>query len=208
MRRSSGAVAAFTFTLATLAYIWLIRPTFPGAIWLLVAWIAAAFLLRQETIASLGLSPRVAFEASWAWRYSLAVTVAIAAFTASGFVWRRTLAYAAWAVIQQLVYQNMVYKPLRNDWGMGWRTRCAAAGLFAAAHLPNPVLTPATFAWGAASSRLFDRRPSVWALAALHVALSAALFSLTPQEWKRSFRVGPGFWQAAPAGVRIEPPPS
>jgi hypothetical protein len=54
---------------------------------------------------------------------------------------------------------------------------------------------PATFLWGVASSWLFERLPSIPALALLQWMLSSILYEFSPYDWHHGFRVGPGyFW--------------
>ena len=70
--------------------------------------------------------------------------------------------------------------------------------MFAAAHIPNPILVPATFLWGTVSTRLFEARPSVPVLGVTQALLSAMLYVLTPVALNGQFRVGPGYWAAFP----------
>ena len=108
----------------------------------------------------------------------------------------RGLLYFVWCVFQQLMYQNMVYKRLREAFGPSWPAGVISGGLFAATHIPNPVLAPATLLWGTLSTRLFERTPSVPALGLLQTLLSVVLLWITPPEWHRNFRVGPGYFQS------------
>ncbi|HVV46004.1 MAG TPA: CPBP family intramembrane glutamic endopeptidase [Bryobacteraceae bacterium] len=91
-----------------------------------------------------------------------------------------------WSCLHQLALQSMVYLPLREVW-----PRAPAALLtglcFAAVHVPNPVLLPGTFVWGAVAALLFERRRSIWALGIAQALLSA----LTPVSLNRGFHVGP-----------------
>ena len=66
--------------------------------------------------------------------------------------------------------------------------------MFAAAHIPNPILVPATFLWGTVSTRLFEARPSVPVLGVTQALLSAMLYVVTPVALNGQFRVGPGYW--------------
>lgn len=102
--------------------------------------------------------------------------------------------YCAWCVLQQLLYQNMVCKRLRESTGPSWKSRILAGSLFGAVHLPNPVLTPATMVWGTLSGYLFEESPSVGALGLMQFLLSTSLFWVTPIRWNHDFRVGPGYW--------------
>ena len=111
--------------------------------------------------------------------------------------WRlllRGAIYFAWCILQQLVFQNIIYRRARSVLGSTWQASLLSGTLFAAAHIPNPVLIPATFLWGAVSTRLFQSHSSVAAIALLQALLSSLLIWLTPVAWNHQFRVGPGYW--------------
>jgi hypothetical protein len=108
----------------------------------------------------------------------------------------RWFGYACWCVLQQLLFQNMAYRRLRDGLGASWKTSGIAGVMFAAAHLPNPILVPATFLWGTVSTRMFEARPSVPVLGVTQALLSAMLYVVTPVALNGQFRVGPGYWAA------------
>jgi hypothetical protein len=151
---------------------------------------------------SLGLSLRALVGAVVAWRWWLASCVAsllVLAWletTTSLHVVYRWFGYACWCVLQQLLLQNMTYRRLRDGLGASWKTSSIAGAMFAAAHIPNPILVPATFLWGTVSTRLFEARPSVPVLGVTQALLSAMLYVLTPVALNCQFRVGPGYWAA------------
>ena len=88
----------------------------------------------------------------------------------------------------------MAYRRLRDGLGASWKTSGIAGAMFAAAHIPNPILVPATFLWGTVSTRLFEARPSVPVLGLTQALLSAMLYVITPVALNGQFRVGPGYW--------------
>jgi hypothetical protein len=107
----------------------------------------------------------------------------------------RGIVYFAWCVVQQLLLQNMIYRRVRGARGTTAKAALLTGVLFAAAHIPNPVLVPATLVWGTIAARLFERRPSIIAIALLQTLLSSLLLWLTPVAWNHQFRVGPGYSQ-------------
>ena len=90
----------------------------------------------------------------------------------------------------------MAYRRLREGLGASWKTSSIAGAMFAAAHIPNPILVPATFLWGTVSTRLFEARPSVPVLGVTQALLSAMLYVLTPVALERPVSGGPGYWAA------------
>jgi hypothetical protein len=165
-----------------------------------LALVVVSFVWHSETTESLGLSLRALVGAVVAWRWwlascavSLVALVWIETSTSMHVVYR-WFGYACWCVLQQLLFQNMAYRRLRDGLGASWKTSSIAGAMFAAAHIPNPILVPATFLWGTVSTRLFEARPSVPVLGLTQALLSAMLYVITPVALNGQFRVGPGYW--------------
>ncbi len=186
----SAAVAAFIWALPHISGYW-------AAVILVAA--AASFWWHSETYASAGFAGP---EFARAWR-NWKIWWAAPAALIVGLGWGRipnlvtgyhAAGYCAWCVVQQLLYQNMVCKRLRESTGPSWKSRILAGSLFGVVHLPNPVLAPATFLWGTISSYVFEESPSVPAVGLMQFLLSSSLFWLTPLSWNHGFRVGPGYW--------------
>ena len=200
MRKALLAAEAFLFTAAVLFDIWYLhfRSAWGDALPALI--VIASFAAHRETVESLGLSLNECVQALYAWRYASGafVACAIAAVFIMGqhpiYLLYRGVRYFVWCVIQQLLFENMIYRRLRPALGPGWGTAVLAGVLFALAHLPNPILVPATFGWGTGSARLFERWPSVLALAVLQTVLSSLLYWVSPAGLSHQFRVGPGYY--------------
>ena len=114
------------------------------------------------------------------------------------------IGYFAWCVVQQLLLQNMIYRRVRAALGPAWGASLIAGVLFSVAHIPNPILIPATLVWGIAATRIFERYPSIVVLALAQTLLSSLLLFLTPIELNHQFRVGPGYWRWRPAKISGE----
>ena len=71
----------------------------------------------------------------------------------------------------------------------------AAAGLFALAHLPNPVLTPITLVWGIAACVLFLRYRNIYALGIAHGILGLCVAVIVPEPLQHHMRVGIGYYR-------------
>jgi hypothetical protein len=191
---------AFTFAIIAIAYIW-VRPLWwSWSLLIPLALVVLSFAWHSETAESLGFSFGAFIGAVAAWRWWLAsCAVSVVALTwfetaTSLHAIYRWCGYACWCVLQQLLFQNMAYRRLREGLGASWKTSGIAGAMFAAAHIPNPVLVPATFLWGTVSTRLFEARPSVPVLGITQALLSAMLYIVTPVALNGQFRVGPGYW--------------
>jgi membrane protease YdiL (CAAX protease family) len=189
------------FSALVLADIWLLRPRGIRGDILVLACMAASFVAHRETMASLGLGLREARAAISEWAVPL-VACAVALFLASllavhrlDLLIDRGLPYFVWCVLQQLLLQNMVYRRVRITFGPVWTSYALTGCLFAAAHLPNPILVPATLFWGTVSAWLFERRRSIISIALLQTVLSSMLLWMTPASLNHQFHVGPGYWR-------------
>ena len=180
-------------------YIWFVRAQWPWSLLVLAALVLASFAWHSETLKSLGLTGGAFVDAMVAWRWWLATGMAAVAIlgwmrAVPAHLVYRWLVYLSWCILQQLLFQNMVYRRLRAALGSSWTTSLCAGALFAATHLPNPILVPATLVWGTVSTRMFDSRSSIPALGLWQALLSTLLSTLTPIALIRQFRVGPGYW--------------
>ena len=103
------------------------------------------------------------------------------------------LAYAIWSGVQQFLLQAVFllrFLKLIPDPRVAALT---AAALFAAAHLPNPILTPITFVWGLAACLLFIRYRNVYPLALAHAILGITVAMTIPGPVDHNMRVGLGY---------------
>ncbi len=199
-RRASEIAEAIAFFLALLAYLWLLVIPFPWPGVLVPLAVAVSWRRRSLTPKSLGLGCEE-FRASgrrWGvvWIFSVSLFLILGHRRLFSFAaLTHGVVYFAWGVAQQVVYQSMTYLPLRDN----LKSRGFAAGLagvaFSIMHVPNPVLVPATYVWGVASSLLFERCRTVWGLALLQTMLSSALFWITPPELNRNFQIGPYYYE-------------
>ncbi len=201
---TGGLAEAAAFFLAVLAFLWWLAIPFPWAGILIVAAVVLSWRRRRLSITALGLG-LVEFGASFrSWRWVWLAAGAVFAILGG----RRLLdsgaltngaVYFAWAAVQQAVYQSMTYLPLRSGLKRLGLATVLGGAAFAAMHVPNPVLVPATLVWGVASCILFERCRSVWGLALLQMMLSSSLFWVTPAGWHRQFQIGPYYYRIADA---------
>ncbi len=114
--------------------------------------------------------------------------------TAQRFI-ARYWGYALWAFVQQILLQDLFLRRLLVLTRSPRLAAFLAALIFALAHLPNPVLTPITFAWGLISCLLFLHYRNLIPLAIAHAAFGIALAISIPSPLIRNMRVGLGFLQ-------------
>ncbi len=107
--------------------------------------------------------------------------------------------YAVWSFAQQFMLQGYFLFRLLHILERRESSALAAAGMFAAAHLPNPVLTPMTLVWGACACFVFLRFRNVYPLAMAHAILGITIAIAVPGPVVHNMRVGLGY-------VRYHPP--
>lgn len=194
----SSAIEPFAFFLAVLGSIWLLWSVLPLACGLLMLWVITSWILHKQTPASLGLSATAFRQCAYQWRLMLMLqTLVVMLTTRQDLFSTRTLRSAAlyflWCLVQQTIYQSLIFGRLRVLFREDTRAAIASGLLFSLVHLPNPVLAPATLAWGVCSSLLFARCPSVIALAVEQVLLSAIGVAILPASLHHGFRIGPAY---------------
>lgn len=101
--------------------------------------------------------------------------------------------YTVWSFVQQFLLQGyFLFRLLRLLPRREWAA-LAAAGMFALAHLPNPILTPVTFIWGLCACFVFLRCRNVYPLAAAHAILGITVAITIPGPVVHNMRVGLGY---------------
>jgi hypothetical protein len=198
-----------------LATVWTPNPAQRILYWTAFAWIAVTAILRRKEVAThgLGLSGLVPS----LWIVGAAILIAIVGIALAKHlptlhplygplpVLTHLWGYALWALMQQFILQIYV---LTRFLRIGIRRNSAialATILFAAAHVPNPLLVALTLIWGAISCALFLRYRNLYTLALAHGILGMTLAVTIPNPIARHMRVGLGYLQYPRAPQR--PPP-
>jgi hypothetical protein len=198
-----------------LATVWTPRPAQSWLWWGSVVWIVASTWWSFPGWAAMGFR-RGGFGASlWvvvlaALLSGIAVTVAIRLHTLRiphslmGWVlaWG---GYTLWSFVQQFLLQGyflfrFVRLLPRREWAA-----VSAAGIFAAAHLPNPLLTSVTLVWGVVACFVFLRCRNIYTLMITHAILGVSLAITVPGPVMHNMRVGLGYlrYRATTNGGRM-----
>lgn len=186
-----------------LATIWTPRPLQKWLYLAAVAWILVTTLVSFPGWAAMGFR-RGGFLASlWVVFAALVVAAGAVMVAASLHTLRHPMAlrgwiltfggYTVWSFVQQFLLQGYFLFRLvrllpRREWAA-----LAAAGIFAAAHLPNPILTSVTLIWGICACFVFLRFRNVYTLAAAHAILGITVAITIPGPVVRNMRVGLGY---------------
>jgi membrane protease YdiL (CAAX protease family) len=116
---------------------------------------------------------------------------------ALGFI-ETYIAYAIWTGVQQLLLQGYFLLRFLRVLPNERLAALTAAALFASAHLPNPILTPATFIWGLAACLLFLAYRNLYPLMIAHAILGITVALTVPGPVVHNMRVGLGYFTYHP----------
>jgi membrane protease YdiL (CAAX protease family) len=165
-------------------------------------WIVGLTIYHRATLREVGLGVTGLRRSLWVAAAAVVTGAAMLfgahlAGTLHPYVLHRTLAAAAfgyliWTFQQQFMLQSFFFlrlEQLLGSRGAVW----AAAALFAVAHIPNPVLVPATLVAGLVFCELFRRYRNIYVLAIGQAILGMCLAAAVPSSLHHHMRVGIGY---------------
>jgi membrane protease YdiL (CAAX protease family) len=100
--------------------------------------------------------------------------------------------YAIWALMQEFMLQSFFFTRFEELYGSPAAVWMAST-IFAAAHLPSPILTTATLAGALVFCEMFRRYRSIYPLAIVHAMLGLTMAAITPDSLLHHMRVGIGY---------------
>ena len=100
--------------------------------------------------------------------------------------------YAVWALLQEFMLQSFFFNRFEDLYGSSAAVWMAST-LFAAAHLPSPVLTTATLIGALFFCEMFRRYRSIYPLGIVHALLGLTIAAIMPDSLLHHMRVGIGY---------------
>jgi membrane protease YdiL (CAAX protease family) len=105
---------------------------------------------------------------------------------------RSAWGYVLWALIQEFILQSFFFNRFEELYGSSAAVWIAST-LFAAMHLPSPVLTIATLIGALFFCEMFRRYRNIYPLAIVHAMLGLTVAITTPDSLLHHMRVGIGY---------------
>jgi membrane protease YdiL (CAAX protease family) len=194
--------------LLIMATIWSANPTQRVFYWLAFVWIVGTTLARRDNWTTLGLGRKGLLQSLWVIGAALILSAAAILIAWQTHTLHRLhgpaplplhgWAYIIWALMQQFILQSyFLLRLLRLLPGKALPI-LVATGIFALAHLPNPILTPLTFIWGAIACVLFLRYRNIYTLGIAHGIMGLCVAITVPNSLQRHMRVGLGYLRYHP----------
>ncbi len=206
LSNSSPARDFFEIVLAyglIIAVIWTPNPLQRVLYWTAFAAILLITLLRREDLTTLGLGRQGFAPSLWVVGFALAVAVitvwaayclhTLHSLSSHGPLFAHVWGYFIWAIMQQFLLQSYFLARCLRLTSIRWLAALCVALLFAIAHIPNPVLTIATFVWGMCCSLLFLRYRNIYTLGIAHGILGICFAITVPDHFHHHMRVGRGY---------------
>lgn len=186
-----------------LIVIWTPRP------WQAALWVVASAImiyiawLSFEGLRPMGLCTANLVRSLWAVAFAMgvagiAVMLAVRMHTlhipeTPWLCLRKYGLYVLWAAVQQIILQWFFLARARRLLPDAASAAALTAGLFAVAHLPNPVLTLITLVFGLASCLFFLHYRNLVPLAIAHAILGISIGITIPGAIDHNMRVGIGY---------------
>jgi membrane protease YdiL (CAAX protease family) len=186
-----------------LIVIWSPRPWQRILWWLAAAAVLAIASFSLEDLQAMGLRRENFLRSFWivilaSLLSAAAVVLALRLHTlhvpATPLLFIKTYAgYIIWTFVQQLLMQCFFLARILRLLPRAWLAALITALIFAVAHLPNPILAPATLLWGLASCLIFLHYRNIYTLAIAHAILGVTLTITVPAAVHHNMRVGLGY---------------
>lgn len=188
-----------------LLVIWTSRPLQTVLYYVAIAALAAIFWGSFESCAAIGLCKANFLRSLWVvgvalMLASVAVLLAIRLQTlhvpdGPALFLKRYWGYIIWSFVQQILLLDFFLLRLLRLMPRRKFAVVMTAGIFALAHLPNPILTPLTLLWGLAACLIFLRYRNLYPLAMAHAILGICIAITVPGSGSHNMRVGLGYLQ-------------
>lgn len=198
-----------------LAVIWTPRPLQKMLWWVAVAVLAFLIAKSWQGAGAAGLRAGNLLRSMWVVGAALVFAGAAVALSTYLHTMRNTgnawqilsdyWVYIVWSGVQQFLLQCFFLFRLLRLLPKPRQAAFAAAGMFALAHLPNPLLAGLTIVWGTLACLIFLRYRNLYPLALAHAILGVTIAVAVPGPVDHNMRVGLGYLKYHPRAHQRPP---
>jgi hypothetical protein len=203
--RLIAAVEVIVVYCSIVLFIWRLQFTLPGSAWFILGFLVFTFVLHRDSFRELGLGSHGFMQTIEAVTLPTAIIALVLVLIgiATGGINAGTPAaqslggfgrYLAWALFQefglQSFFTNRLFEVVKDAKRAAWLSGI----IFAAFHIPNPVLVPLTLIGGVIFSRLFITNRNILSLALSHAVIGSLTSVAIPAAWHHALRVGPAYY--------------
>lgn len=197
------AIEVFAVFLFVMALVWILPPIF---VFLASVFILLSWKFHRDSLKNLGVLPR---DFSQIRNIGIGVLISAVAFSITALVYnpeifsnpklgsnilRQFERYVFWAFLQQLVFHGYFTHRIQTVFNDVRNSSLVSGLMFAAVHLPNPILTGVSLIYGPASAYFFLRSRNIYILALAHAVLGTLLNYLVIKcFFHHGMRIGPAF---------------
>ena len=187
-------------------FIWRLQFVFPEFAWFLIGFLVLTFFIHRDSLQNLGIGSHgfiPGMKAVLAPTLIISIVlvlggIAFGTFTDGISDWNKLSGfgrYFAWCLFQefglQSFFTNRIIQMLKDPRKTAW----VSGTIFAAFHIPNPVLIPLTFFGGVILTRMFIKNRNLVPLALAQAIIGVLTSAAIPVSWHHGLRVGPGYYQ-------------
>ncbi len=173
--------------------------------WLATVWIVGITLIHRPGLQILGLARRGFRESLWLVGAGLGFVAAVLTtahfagtlhdYSANGDLALRATGYLIWSFEQEFILQSFIFTRLESLFDSGSRAVLIAALLFAAAHIPSPVLTVGSFFMAYLFCTVFRTYRNLYPLVMTHWLIGLGISLSLPDWLGHHMHVGIGYFQ-------------
>jgi membrane protease YdiL (CAAX protease family) len=186
-----------------MAVIWTSRPLQRWLYWTAIAWFVFSIVWSFPGWKAMGCTVSGFWRSAWIVAVALGLAATAALFASdlhtlhhpSGLTqWVLAFGgYTVWSLAQQFLLQGYFLTRLTRLIPSATLAAVIAAGIFAMAHLPNPILTVLTLIWGTAACLVFLKVRNIWTLGLAHAIFGICVAVTIPAATIHNMRVGRGY---------------
>ena len=186
-------------------FIWRLQFVFPDFAWFLLGFLVLTFFVHRDSLQNLGIGSHgliPGMKAVFAPTLIISAVLVLGGIAFGTFMigisnWKELSGfgrYFAWCLFQefglQSFFTNRIFQILKDPKKTAW----VSGTMFAAFHIPNPVLMPITFFGGVILARIFIKNRNLVPLALAQAIIGALTSAAIPVSWHHGLRVGPGYY--------------